>query len=110
MCTRGGRVFVSNVPGVHAHDATHAWKPQHSILRAKAGGGIASGEFGRPQAVRDTVNVKLRRAGAAGRQGIQLIARYGHQALVGGEPDPLRIILQHLYDGLLQRAAGALSE
>src|SRR5882757_1450019 len=97
----------SNMPGIHPHDATNVWKPQHAILRTKAGSGIAAIEFGRAQAVREAINMKRRRAGPTGCQGVQLIAWHGHQTLVGGEPNLVRIILEKLHYGLPQRTAGA---
>src|SRR6202011_809995 len=90
----------------YPHDATNVWKPEQAVLRAKAGTGIPSIEFGRAQAIRDTINANLRRAGVVGHQGVQLIARYGHQTLVGREPDLVRIALEKLHDGLPQGTAG----
>ena len=64
MCTRWRKGIRSNVRGIHPHDAANARKPEHAVLRAKAGGGIAAVEFGCAQAIGETINVKLRRRGS----------------------------------------------
>src|SRR5579872_4921700 len=88
----------TNMTGVYPDNAPNARKPKQSVRCRSAGTGVAAVEFGAAQTIFGSISMKLRGVSCSCSEVLQCAARNREEALVGGEPELVRAVLQQLID------------